>query len=119
MIRNERQATVIMAKCKQSRKPFGIRVEKMPDNIWHCTWAFKLTEKAASNEGYGTELVSGQMGLADTYPGCPYCNSGGWFCCTCGKITCQGEERRVTCSWCGKSGETVDSDTFDLHGGGY
>lgn len=120
MERNKREATVIIAKCKQSKRPFGIRVEKMSDGVWHCNWTFKIDEKAASHEGYGDTLVSGRMTLDPEYPGCPYCGSMGWFSCgNCKKLTCQGEERFVTCAWCGNSGETEASDTFDLHGGNY
>lgn len=114
-----RVATVVMARCKRSKMPFGIRVEKKQD-IWYCTWTFKLEERTAKNEGYDTVSISGQMALEEEYPGCPHCGSMGWFKCgACGRITCQGDETIVTCSWCGNQGETVMSDRFDLTGSGY
>lgn len=120
MKRNLREATVIMAKCKQTKQSFGIRTEKMLDNTWHCTWTFRLDDKAAANEGYVSTLVSGKIVFDEGYPGCPYCKSTGWFCCSsCGRLTCFENETTVTCSWCGNSGNTVHSDTFDLKGGGY
>ena len=120
MSREIREATVIMARCRQSKRPFGIRVEKRTDGIWYCTWAFKLEEKAAAHEGYSNMMVSGRMALDSEYPGCPYCGAMGWFSCgACGRLTCQGSETHVKCSWCGNAGETVASDTFDLRGGGY
>ncbi len=112
-------ATVVMARCARSKQTFGIRTEKMRDGIWHCTWAFRLNEKAASNEGYGSTMISGQVALDREYPGCPYCNAATWFLCSCGKLTCNNGETHVTCRWCGNSGEIASCDTFDLQGGGY
>lgn len=120
MVKTDRVATVVLARCRQSKRTFGIRVEKKNDGAWHCDWTFQIDEKAASHEGYGDTLVSGRVDLDQEYPGCPYCGTMGWFSCgKCGKLTCLGEERFVTCSWCGNSGEMRFSDTFDLHGGNY
>lgn len=115
----EREATVVMAKCQRQKRPFGIRTERI-NNVWTCTWTFELSEKAASNEGYDQVNISGQMGLDENYPGCPYCGAGGWFKCgKCGKLTCHSGESVVTCAWCGNKGECTTSDTFDLSGSGY
>ena len=46
------QATVVMAKCRRSKQPYGIRMERKRDGVWYCTWAFKLSERAAANEGW-------------------------------------------------------------------
>ena len=43
---NIREASVVMAKCRASHRTYGIRIERKRDNVWHCTWAFQLTEKA-------------------------------------------------------------------------
>ena len=56
-------ATVVMAKCQRSKLPFGIRMEKKKDGVWYCTWAFKLSEKAAANEGYSATPISGRVAL--------------------------------------------------------
>ena len=115
-----RQATIVMAKCRRSKQPFGIRTEQRTDGVWYCTWAFKLSEKSAANEGYSDTSVSGTVDLTDEYPGCPYCGSSGWFSCgRCGKLTCNDGESYVTCSWCGNSGDCTSASTFDLKGGGY
>lgn len=116
----DRNATVIMARCQRSKKPFGIRTEKMNDGVWHCTWTFPLKEQAAAREGYSDTMVSGRVGLDEEYPGCPYCEAEKWFSCSgCGKLTCQGTETHVVCAWCGNSGETYSAQEFDLRGGGY
>ena len=121
MENNKREATVVLAKCKHSKMPFGIRVEKKSDGVWYCTWAFKINEKAASHEGYGDTLISGKIDWDPGYPGCPYCGSMGWISCGyCGKLTCADEAKGYfTCSWCGNSGEAQVADTFNLQGGGY
>jgi len=116
-----REANVVMAKCRTSQRPYGIRIEKRMNGTWYCTWAFKLSEKAGSNEGYGENMISGRVDIDPEYPGCPYCGATGWVSCgNCKKLTCySGEETRFKCAWCGNSGELQTSDTFDLSGGGY
>lgn len=115
-----REANVVMAKCTHSKQPFGIRVEKI-NGVWHCTWAFKINEKAARNEGYDAVKVSGRIDMDDEYPGCPYCGAKGWFSCgNCGNLTCySGESKVVTCAWCGNKAECEVATDFDLRGGGY
>ena len=120
MRETEMQATVVMAKCRRAKQPFGIRMERRRNGTWYCTWAFKLGERAAAREGYGDTMVSGRVDLDPEYPGCPYCGAGGWFCCgSCGKLTCNAGETEVTCAWCGRSVTCSAADTFDLKGGGY
>lgn len=116
-----REANVVMAKCKSAKRPFGIRIEKRTNNVWYCTWAFKLSEQVGSNEGYGSAMISGRVDVDPEYPGCPYCGSTGWVSCgNCGKLTCyNGEGHTFTCTWCGQSGELQSAETFDLSGSGY
>lgn len=114
-----KEASVVMAKCRKSKMPFGIRIERRDDDVWYCNWAFKLTEKAASNEGYGSVMISGRVDIDEEYPGCPYCESKGWITCSCGKMTCYSGEKKATCAWCGSTGRVEGAETFDLKGGGY
>ncbi len=114
------QATVVMAKCKQTKRPYGIRMEKKQDGVWYCTWAFELSERAAANEGYGSTLVSGKVDLDAGYPGCPHCGATSWCCCgSCGKLTCYSGETFSVCGWCNISGEASAADSFNLKGNGY
>lgn len=114
------QAVVVMAKCCHTHQPFGIRMEKRKDGVWYCTWAFKLSELAASHEGYTDARVSGKVSFDPDYPGCPYCGAMGWFSCgSCGKLTCNSGETHVTCSWCNTSGDCSAAESFDLKAGGY
>ena len=117
------QATVVMAKCQHSKRPFGIRIEQRQDGDWYCTWAFKLSEKAAAHEGYNSGVsITGRVSLTDEYPGCPHCGAHTWFKCgSCGRLTCYSDESQSTkCSWCGHASEKMSTSTeFDLTGGDY
>ena len=111
-----REATVIVARCSQTKQ---IRMEKMSDGAWHCTWAFKMSDDAVSHEKYEDTMISGKVVLDSEYPGCPYCGGRSWFNCGCNKISCWSGESKVTCAWCGETSEIAISDNFDLHGSGY
>ena len=119
MKNNVLEANVVMARCGKTGQAFGIRVEKRTDNNWYCTWAFPMSESAASKEGYSSK-VSGTILFDDEYPGCPHCQNSGWVLCGCGKLTCwTATEKTVTCKWCGKQSEVEVKSNFDLQGGGY
>lgn len=115
------QANVIMSKCRHSKAPFGIRIEQREDTVWYCTWAFKISEKKASGEGYMNNKISGQVEFDSGYPGCPHCGGNGWVKCgKCGRLACWGTDAaKFTCPWCGMSSGTRTADRFDLQGGGY
>lgn len=116
------EATVVLSKCSKTKKVYGIRMEHKKDRVWHCTWAFPVSQAIAKEEGYGTTKISGHVQLDPEYPGCPYCNATGWVSCgACGKLTCwNGRTRHFTCAWCGNTGELSSgggSSRFDLTGG--
>lgn len=115
-----REGSVVVAKCSRCGQMFGITMERT-NGIWHCVWAFKISESSANAEGYGDEPVSGTVTLDAEYPGCPHCGNMGWVSCgSCKKLTCHGSEYggMFTCGWCGASGTTQAAETFDLRGGG-
>ena len=115
-----RDAQVVLAKCNQTHQPYGITVERQLDGDWHCVWAFKLSAKSASAEGYDDTPMSGRFTLDSEYPGCPYCGAQTWYICGCGKLNCwQGASSPVVCAWCGGRGEVQVQDSFDLRGGGF
>ena len=119
-MRNSREATVVVARCRKTKEPFGIRIEKKDDGAWHCTWAFKTTDKLLSRESYEENVeVSGQILLDPEYPGCPYCGAAGWCNCSCNKLTCWDGESSVTCAWCGEVSEVGAASDFDLEGSGF
>ena len=119
MINENRKATVLVVKCRETNEPFGIRVEKKEDGKWHETWAFKITAAAASREKYEDKIADGVFQLDQEFPGCPYCGSKRWFICSCGKITCWNGEHELACAWCGKKGKIKTATTIDVTGDGF
>ncbi len=118
------EANVVMSKCQSSHEPYGIRIEKRTNNVWYCTWAFKISEKSAGNEGYSTNKISGRVEIDSEYPGCICCKSTGWVVCgRCGKLTCSGEVSKgntFVCAWCGNRSDNINTaEEFDLSAGGY
>ena len=122
-------AKVILAKCpyafSKSDNLFGMRIQKF-GSIWKRTWAFKIDAERAHNEGYDKERTSSSFNPTPEYPGCPYCHSFNLAQCMCGKSFCFKEDEgsrsgtmRLTCPWCGQTGEYSATETLDLQGGGY
>ncbi len=96
-------AEVMLCKCQQTGKTFGIRVEKTGPNSWMQTWAFPIKDKTAQNEGFSSSKIVGNIEFSEEYPGCPYCGAFSWFHCgntNCGKITDFNGESWVKCGWC-------------------
>lgn len=116
----KKKASVILAKCIQDKKLYGIRIEMRNDD-WIRTWAFKLKEDMAEKEGFDQTNFTGNFYTDEDYPGCPYCGSKKCFVCgDCGKVSCYDGTDRVVCNWCGASGKAFNDDSkLDVTGGGY
>lgn len=108
------EATIVMAKCRVTKKSFGIRAEKR-DNKWFFTWAFKLSDKSAKNEGYDKTTISGEIKIQYDYPGCTHCGATSFCQCgQCGKILCYpGTGNSVTCPHCGITLEVSEAERFE------
>lgn len=105
---SERTATVAICKCKESRKPFGVRFEKMGTSRWKYTWAFPIKESSAKREGYDATRIVGSIEPDIDYPGCPYCGTRTFVVCDCGKLNCNtASGSYFKCEWCGMSGTLV------------
>lgn len=115
-----KEASVILAKCVQNKKLYGIRIEKR-DNDWVRTWAFPIKEETAEKEGFDKINFTGSFYTDEEYPGCPYCGTKKCFVCgSCGKISCYDGSDKVVCSWCGAGGTaTNDDEKLDVSGGGF
>jgi len=121
-------AKVVLCRCPSKAKDgassrvFGIRIEEC-NNDWVRTWAFKIDENKAKNEGYITERTTGSLLAADNYPGCPYCGTRYFAQCSCGKLFCfhEGNEKSekmiLTCPWCNKTGDYHSVKTVHVQGG--
>ena len=111
-------AKVIVAKCNQHNKMFGVRVEKDADGDWIMTWAFPLSADRASAESYGRETIDGSLCSSSSYNGCPYCGQKALYKCSkCGTLNCHSHgTKNVKCVNCGNEGTiggTIDSFTID------
>ena len=101
------RVVVALARCRSSKNTFGIRVEEKSKAQWIADWAFSISENKALKEGYDRTEIRGSFAIdADRYPGCPHCHASAFFKCGCGKLACwDGENRQLTCPWCGTKGE--------------
>lgn len=103
------EAVVVLCKCGEHHKTYGIRMEKRGRDDWVCTWAFPIKEDAAKREGYDNSFVQGNISFTEEYPGCPYCGRDGWTVCSCGHLSCTiVEDGSFTCEWCGDQGPIGD-----------
>ena len=99
------EAVVVLSKCAEVHKTYGIRAERVSHNGWRFTWAFPIKEASAKREGYDRTSIGGSIDCTDDYPGCPYCGQSNFTLCDCGHISCTILKRDIfTCEWCGKQG---------------
>ncbi len=95
------EVRIVLCRCQATRKLFGQRLEQTAPSTWTATWAFKISEGNAKQEGYESVSLTGQFQLGADYPGCPECQAMSCFGCKCGQLTCyDGESRVSTCAWC-------------------
>lgn len=100
------EAVVILAKCGDHHKAYGMRVERAERDQWLVIWAFPIRESAAKRENYDKTTVKGAIAFADEYPGCPYCGRKELTLCSCGRLNCTIVNSGVfTCEWCGVRGQ--------------
>lgn len=67
----------------------------------------------------GADAAHINVSLIDRTPTCPHCAEGDSFvlCNKCGNLFCSSGERKVVCPWCGKKGEVVYSNDFNISRG--
>lgn len=113
------EAFAVMAICEETKKTFGITVDRICNRQYKFVWAFKIDKTKAHREGYDVHSVTGNVTLDPDYPGCPYCGSKQFYICACGKIVCYHGQRVVTCPECGATGELTEVSEINIKGGGY
>lgn len=103
------EAVIIMCKCPQNHRAFGMRAERIGDKRWLVNWAFPIKESSAKREGYDQTSISGNLEFAEEYPGCPYCGGRSYIICgQCSRLSCQViYNGYTTCEWCGNTGQIV------------
>lgn len=99
------EAVVVLSKCAEVHKTYGIRAEKKAPGRWCFTWAFPIKESSAKREGYDRTSIGGHIDFTEEYPGCPYCGQIGFVACSCGHLSCNITKNGLfTCEWCGGTG---------------
>lgn len=103
------EALVVLCRCGENHKPYGIRAEKLSSKQWSLTWAFPIKEASAKREGYDRASIGGEIGYSTDYPGCPYCGRRELTVCSCGHLSCTVLNNGIfTCEWCGSQGTLGD-----------
>ena len=110
-------AFVITAICSRNKEMFGITVDKK-SNGHSLIWAFPLTKKQASNEGFVSTSIFGNIETDVNYPGCPHCGSKQFYVCNnCKSVVCYNGEEHVKCPSFGLHGDIIRVDKIDLNTG--
>jgi len=114
------EAKIILSKCCNHNKIFGIRIEKV-GNDWVRTWAFQISEAQATREGFDKAKITGSLKASPDFPGCPYCGSRGLLLCACGRASCyDGKSWSPFCYWCNtKVGNLSHSESFNVSAGAF
>lgn len=114
------KANVVIMKCPETKKVYGVRVEEH-EGDWFRTWAFPISERRAEREGFDKVVITGNLYPTDDYNGCPYCKTLRFVKCgRCGKLSCWNNEEKISCAWCGLSGNvTPIHDEIDVSSGDY
>ncbi len=118
-IKREPEARIALCKCKETKKIYGVRMEKAQGG-WNCTWAFPISEDSAKREGYNATILKGNIGFTKEYKGCPYCGTIPFTVCgSCQRLNCKTVTGNYfTCEWCGSSGWLTDYDGAGVQTGG-
>ncbi len=66
-------AVVGVAKCPQTQKLYGVRIQIEPGDKWTATWAFPLRPETVRREGFKENQFPPNLRYGAEYPGCPYC----------------------------------------------
>lgn len=104
----------LSARCQKNREAFGIRFEWHEGDLWLATWSFRIAPQRSRSDGIGSKEASGQFGVADGFPGCPYCRAAAIVHCECGLLNCwNGTSQTMSCGWC-RHKVTMSGPTTDL-----
>lgn len=112
-------AFAVMAVCEETKKPFGITVDPVKNNLLFV-WAFKIDKEKAHREGFDQRNVNGSIIYDANFPGCPHCGAKQFYVCdNCKALVCYHGEKHIVCPSCGMHGEIRMVKSVKLRGGGY
>lgn len=97
-------AQVLLCRCNQNKKLFGITIEKRPDGNWNMMYSYPMDEQRAKFEEFDKTSITADIYKGYSYKGCPFCQKQSFVKCgNCGKITCHTiGTASNTCGWCDK-----------------
>lgn len=97
-------AKVLLCRCSENKKLFGITIEKRTDGDWDMMYSYPIDEQRARSEGFDKTSITADIYTSQSYVGCPFCHKKSFVKCgNCGKITCHNSgDTTNTCGWCNK-----------------
>ncbi len=60
------EVRIVLCRCQATRKLFGQRLEQTAPSTWTATWAFKISEGNAKQEGYESVSLTDSFNLVQT-----------------------------------------------------
>ena len=120
MSKLSKDAFAVLSMCEETKKSFGITVDKLSRDLYAFIWSFKIDKAKAHREGFDQTHVNGSISFDKDFPGCPHCGSKNFYICDkCGMLICHHGQKQVTCPNCGSRGEIYAAESFDIKGGGF
>ena len=114
-----KEAFAVLAYCEETKRPFGITVDKIKQGEYKVVWAFNIDKEKAHREGFDSKNVTGSVEIDAEYPGCPHCGSKQFWMCVCGHPICYHGQEHLHCPNCGADGTIQRVKQVNLRGGGY
>ena len=103
-MRGHPDGVIVLARCGKTHRLFGVHFAETEPGLWLADGA-RAVGASARDKAHDSFEIHGRIGLADSYPGGPRCQGKALLKCGCGRIMCwAGEERDVSCPWCGRKG---------------
>lgn len=99
------EVSIVIARCVQSKQPYGIRFQQDFVGKWTATWAFKRGERWLLKPRESSQHLTGGVALGETFPGCPHCGGGSFVRCGhCEAVGCWDKQTDpYPCPHCGRS----------------
>ncbi|MDD4390966.1 MAG: hypothetical protein PHW03_09285 [Eubacteriales bacterium] len=96
---------ILMGKCSQNGKTYGVCLKRQEKNFWLVEVAFKISDKSANREDGAMNKLEERFYLGNEYY-CPYCEAKQMVVCNvCGKPSCAREgQRDFACPHCKNKG---------------
>jgi len=89
---SKRIAQVLLCRCSQNKKLFGITLEKRTGTEWELMYSYPLDEERIKSEGFDKNEITAELYLSPSFIGCPFCRTVSFFQCgVCNRLNCDKE----------------------------